>query len=554
VFAKCIDELLAIPGAELALIIVDASSPIRTTTWQKIKRALSFQGSLWALAKRVSPLHGLSCYRPTDMAKVFDGVPRIHCKPVRKGKFSQYFTQEDISTIRTFQLDFILRFAFGIIRGDILETARYGVWSFHHGDETKFRGAPPAFWEIYHDEPVTGAILQRLTDRLDAGVVLQRSFVQTRPYSHGANLNAIMWATTHMPARVCRDILNGTAQYLETPPSLTDAPIYYTPNDFQMAKFLLKTATSWVKNQWQSVLFSPDWNIGIVRAPIHAFLDPGFRPEVRWLGYRKPGHYIADPFVLKLGSNLSLLAEEFNGGTGRGSIIEMNLDETHMATPSFRCAIDEGVHMSYPYLFEYNGSFYCTPEAYRKKGVYLYRFDIGRREWTYAATLIRNFAAVDPTPFEYDGRWWMLCTNYDDDVETKLFLWHSPQLEGPWEPHVANPVKTDVRSSRPAGRPFVVDGLLYRPAQDSSRSYGSGISINRILRLTTQEFVETTVRHLGPIAGSRYKEGIHTLVGCGPLTVIDGKRYIFTPGVILRRMKRMKNKLVRLCAATVRGT
>src|ERR1022692_2616057 len=61
-FAKCVDELLAIPGAELALIIVDASSPVQTTAWQKIKRVLSFQGSLWALAKRISPLQKLPCY------------------------------------------------------------------------------------------------------------------------------------------------------------------------------------------------------------------------------------------------------------------------------------------------------------------------------------------------------------------------------------------------------------------------------------------------------------------------------------------------------------
>jgi len=140
----------------------------------------------------------------------------------------------------------------------------------------------------------------------------------------------------------------------------------------------------------------------------------------------------------------------------------------------------------------------------------------------------------------------MFCTNYDDEVESKLYLWHAPRLEGPWEPHAANPLKTDVRSSRPAGRPFLFDGIYYRPAQDGSRGYGSGICINRIVCLTTREFAETPVRHISPISGSGYQEGIHTLVGCGPVTVIDGKRYILTPGIILRRIKKMKNKLLGL--------
>jgi len=43
----------------------------------------------------------------------------------------------------------------------------FGVWSWHHGDEDKYRGGPPAFWEIVNADPVTGALLQRLTERLD---------------------------------------------------------------------------------------------------------------------------------------------------------------------------------------------------------------------------------------------------------------------------------------------------------------------------------------------------------------------------------------------------
>jgi len=73
--------------------------------------------------------------------------------------------------------------------------------------------------------------------------------------------------------------------------------------------------------------------------------------------------------------------------------------------------------------------------------------------------------------------------------------------------------------------------------------------VNRILTLTKREFAETPVFHISPIAGSGYKEGIHTLVSCGAVTVLDSKRYIFTPEVIADRVK---NKLLRLYAVTAK--
>jgi len=535
-FAKCVEELLAVNGVELALIIVDSSQPLRPTFWNEVKR-VSWKRLLWAALGLFSPVTSLPCFRPVNMSRVFAGIPKIRCEVVRKGKFSQYFHSKEVEIVRSYNLDFILRFAFGIIRGEILQSARYGVWSFHHGDETKFRGGPPAFWEIYKGDPVTGAILQRLTDRLDGGVVLQKCFIRTNKLSHRANLNAILWATTHIPARICRDIFNGRAEYLHAQPSRTEAAVLRSPNDFQMAAFLCKTAAAWLKERLTSLLFAPDWNVGVVREPIRSFLNPDFRPQVEWLSYRKNNHYIADPFVLRVKSQAKLLVEHFDFTSNRGTICETQLSGCQNSPPAFKRSIDNGLHMSYPYLFEHEGRIYCTPEACQTKSVPLYVLDLDRDTWSRVTTLIEDFPAVDPTLIQYDGRWWLFCTSYGKDVEQKLYLWHAPDLLGPWEPHCANPVKIDIRSSRPAGRPFLSGGQLYRPAQDSSKRYGCAITINRVNRLTIHEFAEEPVAHIGPIQSSPYRRGIHTLVGCENLTVLDGNRLIFAPGLIWHRVK-----------------
>jgi hypothetical protein len=82
-------------------------------------------------------------------------------------------------------------------------------------------------------------------------------------------------------------------------------------------------------------------------------------------------------------------------------------------------------------------------------------------------------------------------------------------------------VKSDVRSARPAGRLFRRNGCLYRPAQDCSVHYGHAISINRVLRLTRDEFSEEETAKILP----RWRKGLertHTLNSAGRLTVIDG--------------------------------
>lgn len=545
-FAATIDELLRIDGVELALLIVDVTPRVRRSLRDALREIFSLRGNLWAIPQWGRPLRRLSCRVPRDMSALLAAVPRIHCRLTRKSKFSQYFQPEDVERIRSYKLDFILRFEFGIIRGDILNSARYGIWSLHYGDEMKFRGGPPAFWEIYYGEPTTGATLQRLVDRLDAGVVLQKCYIETRRCSYAANLNAIMWAAVYMPARVCRDILSGCARYLEAAPSCTQAPVFRTPTDFQMVRFLLKAWTAWMTKQVKGVLFRVDWNVGIVHAPIHAFLQPSLRQDIRWLVNGRKNSFCADPFTESIGPGRTLSSEWFDYASNRGWIVEMDLDANGVVTSPPRPAIDNGLHMSYPYLFKHKSQVYCTPENWQGRRVWLYVLDCRQRQWHPVAPIIEDFPAVDPTLLQHDGLWWLWCTHGEDEPNSKLFLWYAQDLLGPWRPHPQNPVKVDVRSSRPAGRPFHFAGNLYRPAQDCSRAYGGAITINRVTRVSVTEFCEEPAAHIEPW-DSRYPAGIHTLAGDGSLTVLDGMRMVLDLSLVPGRLAHKVRRLIQAC-------
>jgi hypothetical protein len=105
---------------------------------------------------------------------------------------------------------------------------------------------------------------------------------------------------------------------------------------------------------------------------------------------------------------------------------------------------------------------------------------------------------------------------FDDE----LHLFHAQKLLGDWQPHRRNPVKSDARSARPAGRPYWQDGALYRPAQICAPLYGSGLSINRVVRLTTEHYAERQVERVLPSRADGIL-GVHTINRAGNLTVVD---------------------------------
>jgi hypothetical protein len=92
-----------------------------------------------------------------------------------------------------------------------------------------------------------------------------------------------------------------------------------------------------------------------------------------------------------------------------------------------------------------------------------------------------------------------------------------------------------------------VDGMLHRPAQDCSRTYGGAVVINRIERLTPEEFVERPVRHLAPAAHGPYPHGLHTLSGAGNVTLVDGKKHVMSVNMLMARLvtRRLKKRAAR---------
>lgn len=465
-----------------------------------------------------------------DVTTLLSNVPHMKCKLAPEGKYST----EDIASIAELELDFILNFGSQHLQGDILNVGSYGIWTFQHND-LRSLGGVPCFWEIYNRDKITETTLKRLTNPTESEVILHKGYFSTICYSYVQNLDRTYFAGVSWPAKICRSILSGNDQY---PTSSNVEPIQQKlPSNLEMLRYLVTISMNYFKFRFNDLFIGEEWNIGIINKPIESVLEGTI--SAAWFPKPKRGTFIADPFGKSSDGKISILVEDINyciGSKGRISAIEIQNDAIQTATKE--TAIHLPTHLSYPYLIDHNNETYIIPENYENRKVTLFKATNFPYQWSEIKTLIDDFSAVDSTVFFYDNIWWLMCTNRETDSNCDLYIWYARNLLGPWEPHLLNPVKTDIRSSRPGGTPFIYKGELYRPAQNSVNTYGGSLLINIIKKLTMNEFVEEVVLEIKPDKYTVYNKGVHTLASMGNKTVIDGKRFVFLPSLFLHRLYR----------------
>lgn len=412
---------------------------------------------------------------------------------------------------------------------------RFGYWTFLYG-ETPER-ITPGLLEILTGQRAAFVRLARLIPGGRA-VILREGSVRTVTHSLSRTRTRLLEAGSQWPAQKLVDVARHGAPFtgveVELPVRTRAARIALR---MQLPMALARNAGRRIRQE----LTREHWRIGIIDQPIQRLVH-GFDPAViRWLEVPFEG-FLADPFGLERpDGSLVILAEAFPWKERRGRIaaIERCSDGRLSVTPT---SLTFDTHLSYPQLIEHNGEIYCIPESSAKNRVQLFRAVEFPRRWLPDSVLLEGFAGADASVIRHGGRWWMFTACHADQDEAKLFVFHSAELRGPWIPHVRNPVKCDVRSSRPAGTPFLAeDGALYRPAQDCSRVYGGAVVLNRVIRLTPDEFEEEVVARVQPDPAGPCPDGMHTLSAVGDLTLVDGKRHELLPAPLSAVLDRLQS-------------
>ncbi len=475
------------------------------------------------------PASGPDPFQSQDLTALLDGIPCIEAHP-RQTEFSDYLDEPALDALRALQPDVAVRYGFRILRGPVLNTPRHGVWSYHHGNNNLNRGSPPCFWEVILGWPSTGAILQRLSEDLDGGVVLARTAVATDPISVHQNRIRLYRASSPLLLQRLRELsrrgasaaesmpgeppLNAYSNRLFTVPTPAELIVGVAALGLRLAKRRFLAATT--KEQWQLAYAFDHGKHASNHAPQAAMFR--FKPVVP-----PADRFWADPCVVHDQGRSFVFFEELVFEQERGRICVVEFVPGGVTGPA-RLAIDAPHHLSYPFVFRHEHEWYMYVESTGCGLQEVYRASAFPNDWVLDRALDLGQPVVDATVAFLEGRWWLFAGTQPTEESTfdDLSLFYGESPLGPWTPHAANPVVTDAGRARPAGRIFDSGGATIRPGQNGTPTYGAGIVFNRIVHLDTERYAEEPVSLISPVWHPKLR-GIHTISAAGPLTVVDAR-------------------------------
>ncbi len=287
------------------------------------------------------------------------------------------------------------------------------------------------------------------------------------------------------------------------------------------------------------LFYFENWKIGILEFPIYEILR--INPQVSWIETGEVLKFLADPFGFEIDGQKYVIFEDYCHlkKMGRIGIAPLN---SNLTLGKRLIVLDDKKHLSYPFVINHAGRIFVVCESYKSGKLSLYEIDKTDLTVKKIRDIFTDKKIVDPTIIHYNDKFWMFYT-IGDECNSKLYIAYADSLFDEFKEHAKNPVKNELSSSRSAGTPFMFENELYRPAQNCSKSYGGSIVINRITKLTEQEFSEEFVKEIMPDAQNFNCLGLHTLSSFGNLTLIDGK---FKNFALYRPLLSLLRNLVRI--------
>ena len=464
-----------------------------------------------------------------DIRDILSTIDRIEVSP-SKTKFRDIINDNDLKKIEKYNVDIFIRMGFRILSGGILKVAKYGIWSFHHGDNKVNRGGPAGFWEVLENWTETGVILQILTENLDGGILLHKSYSLTDYISTTRNKNNYYWkALSFMPSKINELHKLGEVKFFERSEQLNKNPqfysnrLYVSPSNKEMFVLGTKWLFRYLKGLIYRLFYFDQW-ILLFKLSKHNSISTSF---FQFKKITPPkDRFWADPHIIRRNDKYYIFIEELIYKQKKGHVSVFEMDDKGQYTQPVK-VLERDYHLSYPFLIEDKGELYMIPETSQNNSIELYKCKEFPLKWEFELTLIDNIKALDSTIVFKDGRYCLFAnvvSNKGASSLDELFLFSSDKLVSKnWKPHPQNPIISDVKKSRPAGNFFTFKNKLYRPSQNCSKRYGYGMKINQVMELSETNYEEKVVDSIYPNWESKIK-ATHTLSYTNNLTVIDALR------------------------------
>ena len=419
--------------------------------------------------------------------------------------FNEVPVIEEVNKVAEFNLDLLMNFASTEWNRRVSNSAKHGVWFHTFGDAAGFR-------EVIDDDPMTHLSLKSLRGETEDVIYYSTSPTLGR-FSVGLNNNNCYWKAAAFMARAVRDLQSGdkfASERCAVAP-LRERSNLGTPSNAAMSGMFLKLTGRAAARVFEKLTSINQWIVA-------------YRFDREEFKYLIPpvGRFWADPFQIKVDGRYYIFFEDYVNSMGRAHIAVVEVDRNGIVSgPTEVLKLD--CHLSYPFVFEWQGDYFMIPETGERDVVELYRASSFPFKWEPVKVLLEARSPVDATLAEVNGQWLMFVNIEEEGVAVnwdELHLYFADSPLGPWTPHERNPIVSDVRSARPAGRIFRSNGLLCRPSQDSSLRYGYATIINIVTEISASTYKEAPILKINPDWDNDII-GVHTLNMLDEVTVID---------------------------------
>jgi folate-dependent phosphoribosylglycinamide formyltransferase PurN len=513
--------------AQINLLIINGKKQTENNNITKIKNNKNyFLYKIYTKFENKIYKQESNTFETYDLESILSDTNKITIIP-KQTKYSDLIKEEDIKKIKEFDLDVIVRLGFRILRGGILKAAKCGVWSFHHGDNDINRGGPAGFWEVFEKHPVTGSILQIITEELDEGKILTKSYSTTDPTLVKRNCNNYYMKTLSFLPRKLKELQElGQERFLENVEKenknlrFYSNRLYTKPTNIEFLRLWYSNFGKFIKRNVQNTYNFEQWGL------LFDIKNDVSKSMWRYKKILPPkDRFWADPHIITKDDNYFVFIEEYIYKKSKGHISLIKIDKKGNYKYLGKI-LEKKYHLSYPFVFEFENNYYMIPETEANKSIELYKCTDFPMKWEYYGKIMDDVSAVDTTIFNYNNKWWMFTgikENNGASNSDELFLFYSDNpLSDRWIPHGKNPIVSDVRQARPAGKIFSINSKIYRPSQNGSNYYGYGISINQIEKINEKEYEEKSITTILP-NWDKNITGVHTFQYDEGLSIIDAK-------------------------------
>jgi methionyl-tRNA formyltransferase len=221
------NALRADGASEVVALITAPYGRRRLTLRGKFQHVLRRQGWQGLFAVLVAKIKSFA--EPSKALKASQTSLQL-AAGIQRIEVSDFHSMPCISAIAALHPDLAVVAGTYILKESVFGIPRFGSINLHSGKVPEYRGAAPAFWELYHGESWVGVTIHRVVASLDAGPVLAQEMFPFDPAPKGDPLTYI--------EEFKRVVLtpNGVRMLVETVRALAENRAREIPQDHSAAR------------------------------------------------------------------------------------------------------------------------------------------------------------------------------------------------------------------------------------------------------------------------------------------------------------------------------